>query len=120
MRSDPKSVIERAQQAINAHDLEAFVACYGPDYQGEQPAYPSRGITDRDQVRHNWTGIFGSVPDIRADILRSVVEGDTVWTEWRWHGTRTDGTAFDIRSVTIFGVQGDQIHWGRLFMEPVQ
>jgi ketosteroid isomerase-like protein len=117
---NPRLVVERAQKAINSHDLEGFVACFDEDYQSEQPAYPSRTFRGREQVRKNWSGIFSSVPDVQAEIVRSSVEGDTVWTEWRWYGTQTDGTPFDVRSVTIFGVQSDQIIWGRLYMEPVQ
>ena len=25
-----------------------------------------------------------------------------MWTEWRWHGTRTDGSAFEMRGVALW------------------
>jgi ketosteroid isomerase-like protein len=114
------AVIERLLQAQNQHDLEAFLTCFSPDYQSEQPCHPDRAFGSRDQVRKNWSNIFTSVPDFRSELFESVMQGDHVWTEWRWYGTRTDGTRFEMRGVTIFGIQDDRIRSGRLYMEPVE
>lgn len=114
------AVLERLQQALNAHDLEAFVACFAPDYQSGQPIHPDRAFQGAEQVRKNWTKIFQDVPDFHAELLRSAVDGDVVWAEWHWFGTNRDGAQFAVRGVTIMGVQADQIRWGRLYMEPVQ
>jgi SnoaL-like domain len=64
--------------------------------------------------------MFHDIPDFRSELRGSAVEGDIAWAEWRWFGTRPDGTRFDMRGVTIFGIQADQIKWARLYMEPVQ
>jgi hypothetical protein len=32
MPSRPVAMVERLREAINHHDLEAFVACFTPDY----------------------------------------------------------------------------------------
>ena len=100
-------VLERLRDAQNAHDLDAFVACFDPGYRSGQ-------------VRANWAEVFAGVPDFRAELLRSAQEGDTGWAEWHWHGTRTDGTRLDMRGVTIFGIRDDRIAWGRLYLEDVQ
>jgi ketosteroid isomerase-like protein len=113
-------VLERLQQAQNSHDLEAFVACFAPDYQSAQPIHPDRAFQGAEQVRKNWTTIFQDVPDFRAELLRLAVDGDIVWAEWHWFGTKRDGAQFAVRGVTIMSVQADQITWGRLYMEPVQ
>ena len=115
-----QTVLERLQQAQNSHDLEAFVACFAPDYQSAQPVHPDRAFQGAAQVRKNWTNIFQDVPDFHAELLRSVADGDMVWAEWHWFGTNRDGAQFAVRGVTIMGVQADQIMWGRLYMEPVQ
>ena len=120
MKPRPIVVLKRLQQAQNARDLEAFLACIASDYQSDQPLHPDRGFQGPDQVRKNWSTIFHDIPDFRSELLRSAVEGDMAWAEWRWFGTRRDGTRFDLRGVTIFGIQADQIKWGRLYMEPVQ
>jgi hypothetical protein len=119
MKTSP-AVLERLQQAQNSHDLEVFVACFAPDYQSAQPIHPDRAFKGAEQVRKNWSNIFQDIPDFRAELLRSSVDGDTVWAEWYWFGTNRDDTQFAVRGVTIMGIQADQIMWGRLYMEPVQ
>jgi ketosteroid isomerase-like protein len=105
---------------MNEHDLEAFLACFHPDYRSEQPAHPERGFGGREQVEKNWAALFGGIPDFRAQLLATAVEGDTVWAEWRWTGTRADGSPLDLRGVTLFSAESGQIAWGRLYMEEVE
>ena len=116
---DPRAVLERLQAAQNRHDLDAFVACFAADYRSEQPAHPSWSFSGREHMRKNWSEVFGGIPDFRAEFLRSAAEDDTIWAEWHWHGTRTEGAPFEMRGVTIFGVQEGLIAWGRLYVEPV-
>jgi ketosteroid isomerase-like protein len=118
--SSPTAVLERLQRAINQHDLDALAACFEPDYHSEFPVHPNRTFRGDEQMRKNWTQIFGAVPDIEAVLLRCTSEGDTAWAQWEWKGTRADGTPFAMRGVTIQAVQQDRIAWVRLYMEPVQ
>lgn len=109
------SVIARLQNAQNAHDLEAFLECFDPEYRSEQPIHPGRGFGGREQVRKNWSSIFESFPDFKAALLGHTTEGNTVWAEWQW-----TATGLHMRGVTIFGIEADHITWGRLYMEPVE
>ena len=68
----------------------------------------------------NWAAMLAGIPDFRAEICRSVQDGDTTWTEWRWSGTRSDGQSFEMRGVTLFEIADDQIVAGRLYMEDVE
>ena len=121
LRTDrPDAMLERLMRATNAHDLETLVDCFAPDYRNETPAHPSRSFLGHAQVRTNWEQIFGAVPDIRAVVLRHVVDGDTVWSEWEMHGTRRDGSAHLMRGVVIFGVRDGRAHWARFYLEPAQ
>jgi limonene-1,2-epoxide hydrolase len=113
-------VLERLRDAQNAHDLDAFVACFDPRYRSEQPVHPDRAFVGSDQVRANWSAVFAGVPDFHADLLRAAAHGDSGWAEWHWRGTRGDGTRLDMRGVTIFGVRDDRIVWGRLYLEDVE
>jgi ketosteroid isomerase-like protein len=107
--------------AMNAHDLDAFVACFAPDYRSEQPAHPSRAFDGNDQVRENWTSVFAGVPDFNAELLSSAITEDGIeFGEWSWHGTHTDGSSFAMRGVTVMGIESDRIAWGRLYMEVVE
>jgi ketosteroid isomerase-like protein len=118
--TDPLAVVERLHAAINAHDLEALVGCFTPDYLSEAPAHPARDFVGSDQVRRNWGQILAGVPDLRAELVRSSVVDDTVWSEWDWQGTRRDGQPHHMAGVTIQGVEGDAIAWVRFYMEAVE
>jgi hypothetical protein len=118
--SEPGLVVERLDAAMNQHDLEAFLACFHDDYGSEQPAHPGRAFRGIDQVRENWSAIFAGVPDFRSDLLRAVAVHDTEWSEWRWQGTRGDGSLLDMAGVIICGVRDGRIGWARLFVEPVE
>jgi ketosteroid isomerase-like protein len=117
---DPPALVERLRRATNEHDVEGVVACFSVDYRNETPAHPERGFTGRDQVRSNWTQIFAAIPDVTSEVLRSAVDGDTVWTEWEHRGTRPDGTPHLMRGVVIFGVADGLAAWARFYLEPVQ
>ena len=116
----PTTVLERLVAAVNAHDLDALVSCFADDYVNETPAHPRRGFRGNEQVRRNWSQLFAGVADIRARLLRTAVDGDTLWTEWELSGTRIDGVAFLLRGVVIFAVGGAEITSARFYLEPVE
>jgi ketosteroid isomerase-like protein len=116
---EAQAVVDRLAQATNDHDIEALVACFADDYDNATPVHPARGFKGREQVRRNWEQIFAFVPDIRADVLACVVDGDTAWTEWHMSGTRRDGSAHEMRGVILFGVRDDVVSWARFYLEPV-
>jgi len=118
--SQPPEVLDRLLAAINAHELEAMVSCFAEDYANETPVHPPRGFRGQDQVRANWSQIFAAVPNIHARVVRSSVDGDTLWTEWEIAGDRADGARFLMRGVVIFGVVGDTIASARFYLEPVE
>jgi ketosteroid isomerase-like protein len=118
--SDALEVVNRVLSATNEHDLDALVECFAPDYVNETPAHPRRGFVGRDQVRRNWTSIFAGVPDIRARVIASAVDGDTVWTEWEMSGTRRDGAPHAMAGVIIFAVEDGRVASVRFYLEPVE
>lgn len=113
-------VVERLLAATNAHDIDALVDCFSPDYVNETPAHPARGFSGRDQVRSNWTSIFGGVPDITARVIASAVDGRRAWTEWEMSGTRRDGAPHVMAGVIIFDVHEDRVASARFYLEPVE
>lgn len=114
------ALIERLLAALNAHDLDGAASFFHPDYRSEQPAHPARAFVGRTQMRANWEAMFSGVPDFRAELRRTVVDGDCTWSEWRWSGTRGDGGPFAMSGVTIFRIQDEQITDGQLYMEEVE
>lgn len=117
---DEVTVTARLRDAMNGHDLDALLDCFHEDYRSEQPVHPGRGFGGRAQVRDNWSEIFAGVPDFTAALASYCEAEDQTWSEWRWTGTRTDGSALDMAGVGIFGVRDGRIAWGRLYVEPVQ
>ena len=120
MARDPRSVAERWVQALTTHDLEAAVACFAPDYHDEAPARHGESVQGREKVRENFAALFRDVSNLRADLLRSVADGDIVWMEWRMHGIRRDGTSLEFTGVNLFGVRDQQFAWGRIYTELVR
>jgi hypothetical protein len=108
-------LVERLSAAMNARDIDAFVALFAPDYDSEQPAHPDRAFTGSEQVRANWSEVFAGVPDFRAELIGASADGDTVWSEWRW-----EGTGLEMAGVIVFGVRDGLFAWARLYVEPVE
>ena len=114
------AVTTRLRDAMNRHDLEAFLDCFHEDYTSEQPVHPGRGFGGRDQVEANWSAIFSGVSDFAADLVSHCQDDGKEWSEWRWTGTRQDGSILDMAGVIIVGVRAGRIASGRLYVEPVQ
>jgi ketosteroid isomerase-like protein len=105
--------------ATNAHDLDALTACFAENYVNVTPVHPAQGFTGPAQVGRNWAQLFAAIPDLRAELLATAVDGRTVWSEWELHGTRRDGTAHLMRGVIVFTVADDAIAAARFYLEPV-
>jgi ketosteroid isomerase-like protein len=113
-------IVERLSAAMNARDIDAFVACFAEDYDSRQPAHPDRAFTGRNQVRENWSAIFDGVPDFSSELVATAGSGDVEWSEWRWRGTQADGTKLDMAGVIVGGVRDGLLQWARLYVEPVE
>jgi len=107
-------------RATNDHDLDAVVSCFAPAYRNETPVHPARSFEGREQVRRNWTQIFGAIPDLRVEVVRTVADGDTAWAELVHRGTKPDGIPHLMRGVVIFGISAGQAEWATFYLEPVQ
>jgi ketosteroid isomerase-like protein len=79
-----------------------------------------RCTSGREQVRENWSNLYGSIPDFRDELLRIAIVGEEEWGEWIWRGTKEDGTPLEERGVTIMGIRNGRIAWGRLYLEETE
>ena len=112
-------VIERLAAAMNQHDLEGAAGLIHEDYRSEQPLHPSLAFGGRAQMRANWEAMFAGIPDFHAELISSVQDGDTCWSEWHWTGSPTNGPPLEVRGVTLFQIRDGLIVAGRLYMEDV-
>ena len=94
-------LVTRLHQAMNDHDLEAFLACFADDYDAR-----SRRIQ---------TEPF----EAASRFARIGRRCSAVWSEWRWRGTQADGGRLDMADVILLGVRDDRIVWARLYIEPI-
>jgi len=108
-------VVKRLLAALNSHDVEAVVACFGDDITSEWPAHPARSFDGRDHVRRNWEAIFARFPQITVSVTASVEVRDEVWGEWRY--VRAEGD--ELRGVVIVTVRDGLIRRSRFYMEEV-
>ena len=117
---DQRALVDRLTSAQNAHDIEAMLACFHEDYRSEQPQFPARTFQGIEQVRANWSALLDAMPDFRADVIRTAVDGDVVFVEVHWTGTKADGAPLEERGVLILGTRDDRIAWGRLYVGEVE
>jgi ketosteroid isomerase-like protein len=120
LKAEPAEVLRRLHHAMNRHDLRAFLDCFDSDYRSEQPVHPNRGFGGREQVEKNWSALFDGIPDFHAELIGTAAEGDTLWSEWHWTGTRVGQAPLDMRGVTLFRIEDGRIASGRLYMEEVE
>ncbi len=120
MDADPRQVAERWVHAISLHDLDAAVDCFAVEYRDEAPARRGEFVQGRDKVRENFIKLFRELPDLRAEMLGSAVDADTIWMEWRMSGTRADASRMEFAGVNLFGVREGRFAWGRIYTELVR
>jgi mannose-6-phosphate isomerase-like protein (cupin superfamily) len=113
----PEGMPARLAAAMNSHDVEKMLALFDPGYQSTQPLHPERDFTGSEGVRKNWTAIFNDVPDFHAELIASSVTGNTAFTQWRWSGTRKNGSPFSMLGIIVMDIAKGKIAGARVFME---
>jgi steroid delta-isomerase-like uncharacterized protein len=110
--SDLANYAETINQAWNSHDLERVIGFYSPEYVGDDVGLssPLRGREGmRTKLQEYWTAF----PDLRFDVISTLVEGSQLVIVWNGMGTH-QGTILHIpptwhkvqvRGVSILDVQ---------------
>jgi ketosteroid isomerase-like protein len=114
--NDPPKLLTRMLDAMNQHDLEAFLACFAERYRGDGPGGGNGIVRSRDDLRSEWEESLREGSDFHADLVGWAAEGDEIWAEWRWRGTRPDGTRRRERGVAIYRVEDEVLVAGRLYL----
>lgn len=114
---DPKRLLERLHTALNTRDITNLLHCLQVDFEQIYPAVTGKDTTGLEAARSTWENIFQTYPDFRADLLHQAIEGNMIWTEWRWQGKQNSSSeGMDRSGVIIFGVEEGLIAWGRYYM----
>ena len=91
-----EDAVRRQEQAYNAHDVEAFVACYAEDVVVED-ADGNIVMNGRDDMRERYRRLFAESPDVRAEVVTRIRVGAWVVDE-EWVIGRAGG---DIHAVAV-------------------
>jgi ketosteroid isomerase-like protein len=103
---NPREVIERLNETINAHDLAAGRALYAEDAR----LVPASGAAmDLDGLDNMMSGSIAALPDLKMTVQRWVEAGDTVVTEELMEATHVTGRPVRLPMVHITRVVDDRI-----------
>ena len=73
-------VVDRVLAALNARDIDAFVACYAEDATIED-GFDRVAARGRDALRERYGDTFGRYPEIRVEAIRRTDVGNFVVQE---------------------------------------
>lgn len=81
-----QDVVNKAIEAVNQHDANAFAALYDPEAVATDPQY-SEPLYGREAIRRDIEDFFVAFPDLQATVSNTIVNGDTVAFEVELIGT---------------------------------
>jgi hypothetical protein len=102
------NVVDRVLEALNARDVDAFVACYGADATIED-GYDHVGARGRDELRARYGAMFEKYPDVHVDPGWRTEVGSFVVQE-----EMVTGRAGHERHVAVYQIENDLIVRERL------
>lgn len=98
-----EQVIERYNEAWNAHDLDAIVALHAPGMVFENHTAGERA--EGEEVRDHIARIFENWPDLRFRSRRLYARDGLVVSEWTATATDREGRRLEWDGVDIFPCQ---------------
>ena len=101
-------VIDRVLVALNAHDVDAFVACYAEDATIEN-GHDEVFVRGNEELRVRYSRMFEQLPDVRVEALSRIDVGEFVVQE-----EVVTGRGEPQRHVAIYLVRDDLIQRERL------
>lgn len=99
-------------QAWNDHDIDALMACMAEGCRFDSSAggeiYGSR-TEGMEAVKASYEAIFKVFPDAKWNEDTHFVAGDRGVSEWRFTGTKVDGSSVNLMGCDLFVFEGDKI-----------
>lgn len=102
-------VIDRVLVALNAHDVDAFVACYTPDATIEN-GYDRVTASGHDELRERFAPMFATFPQLTVTALSRTAVGEFVVQE-----ETVTGRGEHERHVAVYLIADGLIKRERLF-----
>ncbi|QXB55292.1 nuclear transport factor 2 family protein [Aeromonas sp. FDAARGOS 1415] len=87
--------------AYNAHDLDAFVACFATDFRGYRMPTETPSLVGKEALRAFYAEHRFNKPLLKAELLSRTVMGNKVFDHEKIHGLSPE----PIESVAVFEVE---------------
>ena len=105
------AVIQRFNEALNRHDIDAVMSLMTEDCVFENTYPPPDGTRYAGQaaVRAFWEEMLRSSPDAHFTTKEAVTVGDRCTLRWRYDFTGADGVKAHIRGIDLFRVRDGKV-----------
>jgi ketosteroid isomerase-like protein len=104
------AAVDRFNEAFNAHDVDAVMACMTDDAVFESTTPPAG---DRHEgaaaVRSAWESFFAASPTAHFDAEDVIATGDRCVVRWVYSWTDDDGTEESIHGVDVLRVRDGKV-----------
>ncbi|WP_312741966.1 nuclear transport factor 2 family protein [Cedecea neteri] len=95
----------RQFEAYNAHDLEAFAACFSEDFTAYRPPATTPSLEGRDALYAFYKEHRFNKPALRAELISRTTLGNKVFDHEKIHGLSDE----PIESMAVFEVENGLI-----------
>ena len=112
MASVTVDTLQAFAEAWNRHDVDSLMTFMTDDCVFETSAGPDvNGVrhAGREAVRKAFAAVWQAIPDAQWRDARHFVAGDRGVSEWRFTGTRADGSRVEVNGVDIFTFRDGRI-----------
>ena len=114
-RTDLETLIDRYNEAWNAHDVDAIMAMHAPDMVFENHTAGERA--EGEAVREHVAAIFEGWPDISFETRRLYVRDDLIVQEWTATATHSRTMR---RGDLVAEASGKAVRWEGVDIIPVR
>ena len=114
-RTDLETLIDRYNEAWNAHDVDAIMAMHAPDMVFENHTAGERA--EGEAVREHVATIFESWPDLTFETRRLYVRDDLIVQEWTATATHSRTMR---RGDLVAEASGKSVRWEGMDIIPVR
>lgn len=110
-------VLERAEEALAALDVDNLIAAYADDFLFEDASSGER-ITSRAALKKYFNRLF-TMPGVRFSDVKFLSCGEKAWGTWTWSGKSIKaGKDYSIQGASLFVLDDDKIIEEKIFYDP--
>ena len=111
IESETRAAIDRFNEALNRHDVDAVMAAMTDDciFENTWPPPDGERFEGQEAVRAFWENLLQNSPDAWFDAEEMIVAGDRCVVRWRYSYTGDDGQKHHLRGIDLFKVREGRV-----------